>query len=92
MFATGCSPLIGHHVGNMTLLSAGRPDAVGGRLTLIGWFIVAAVCLSPILTFWIGAVLGRFLRRKRQSRMLRGGAVVADRSGSTGRDRAVDPK
>ena len=60
MFATGCSPLIGHRVGNMTLLSAGRPDAVGGRLTLIGWFIVAAVCLSPILTFWIGAVLGRF--------------------------------
>ena len=65
---------------------------MGGRLTLIGWFIAAAVCLSPILTFWIGAILGRFLRRKQQSRVLRGGAVVADRSGSTRRDKAVDPK
>ena len=64
---------------------------MGGRLTLIGWFIVAAVCLSPILTFWIGAILFRFLRRKRQLRVLRDGAVLADRSGSTRRDKAVDP-
>ena len=70
----------------------GRAEAVGGRLTFIGWCILAAVCLSPILTFWIGAILGRFLRRKRQSRVLRGGAVVADRPGSTGEDKAVDPK
>lgn len=65
---------------------------MGGRVTLIQWFILAAVCLSPILTFWIGATLGRFLRRKRQARVLRGGAVVAGRSGSTRRDKAVDPK
>jgi len=65
---------------------------VGGRLTLIGWFVVAAICLSPILTFWIGGILGRFLRRKRQSRALRSGAVVADRSGPTRQDKAVDPK
>jgi hypothetical protein len=65
---------------------------VGGRLTLIGWFIIAAVGLSPILTFWIGVILGRFLRRKRQSRVLRGVDVVAERSGSTRRDKAVDPK
>jgi len=76
----------------MALLSAERADAVGGHVTLIGWFIVAAVCLSPILTFWIGGIVGRFLRRKRQSRLLRGGAVVADRSASTRRDNAVDPK
>ena len=65
---------------------------MGGRLTLIGWFILAAVCLSPILIFWIGGILGRFLRRKRQLRVLRGGAVIAGRSGSTRRDKAVDPK
>jgi hypothetical protein len=65
---------------------------VGARLSLFGWFIVAAVCLSPILTFWIGAILGRFLRRKRQSRVLKDGSVVADRSGSTRRDKSVDPK
>ena len=63
-----------------------------GRLTLIGWFIIAVLCLSPILTFWIGTILGRLLRRKRQARVLRGGAVVADRSGSTRGDKAVDPK
>jgi len=76
----------------MILVSARGADAVGGRLTLIGWFVVAAICLSPILTFWIGGILGRFLRRKRQSRALRGGAVVADRSGPTRQDKAVDPK
>jgi hypothetical protein len=90
MFVTRCSPLTGHHIGNMTFLSAGRAEGVGGRLTLIGWFIVAAVSLSPILTFWVGANLSRFLRRKRQSRVLKRGAVVADRSGSTPRDNAVD--
>jgi hypothetical protein len=63
---------------------------VGGRVTLIGWFIVAAVCLSPILIVWIGGMLGRFLRRKRQSRLLRAGANVADRSQSTRDDQAVD--
>jgi len=64
---------------------------VDGRMTLIGWFIVAAACLSPILTFWIGGILGRFLRRRRQLRVLRGGAAVADRAGSTPEDKAVDP-
>jgi hypothetical protein len=59
---------------------------VGGRLTLIGWFIVAAVCLSPILVFWMVSILGRFLRRKQQSRVLRDGDVVAHRSRSTGED------
>ena len=61
-----------------------------GRLTLIGWFALAAVCLSPILTFWIGGILGRYLRRKRQSRVLRGGAAVAEQSGSAREDKAVD--
>ncbi len=92
MFATACSPLTDAHVGNMASVGAGRGDTVGGRVTLTGWFIVAAVCLSPILTFWIGGILGRFLRRKQQSRVLRGGAVVADRPASREQDTAVDPK
>ena len=45
-----------------------------------------------ILLFWIGGLLGRVLRRKRQWRVLSGRAVVADRSGSTGEDRTVDQK
>ena len=64
---------------------------MGGRLTLIGWLIVAAVCLSPILAFWMASILGRFLRRKRQSRVLRSGGDVADRSRSIGADKTVDP-
>lgn len=75
---------------NITLLSAERPEAVGGRVTLIGWFIVAAVCLSPILTFWIGGILGRFLRRKHQARVLGGGDAAGDRSGTTRKDKAAD--
>jgi hypothetical protein len=59
---------------------------------LIGWFIVAAICLSPILTFWMASILGRFLRRKRQSRVLRAGIAVADRSRSIRKNTAVDPK
>jgi hypothetical protein len=59
---------------------------------LIGWFVVAAGCLSPILTFWIASILGRFLRRKQQSQVLRAGAAVADRSRSTRKNNAVDPK
>jgi len=72
-------------------LVPGEPTKVGGCVTLIGWFIVAAVCLSPILTFWIGGILGRLLRRRRQSRVLSGGAVDAKRSGSTGEDKPMDP-
>jgi hypothetical protein len=59
---------------------------------LVGWFIVAAACLSPILTFWMASILGRFLRRKRQSRVLRNGAVAADPSRWSRRDNAEDPK
>jgi hypothetical protein len=39
---------------------------------------VAAACLSPILTFWMASILGRFLRRKQQSRVLRTEVVAAD--------------
>jgi hypothetical protein len=53
MFVTACSPLTDHRVGNMTSLAAGGSDAVEGRATLIGWFILAALCLSPILTFFL---------------------------------------
>ena len=63
---------------------------MGGRLTLIGWLILAAVCLSPLLAFWMASTLGRFLRRKRQSRALTSGGEIADRSRSTGEDKTVD--
>jgi len=96
IFATACSPPADRLLGNMTLLGAGlgagRADRVSGRVGLIGWFVVAAVCLSPILLFWVGGILGRILRRKRQWRALSGRAVVADRSGSAGEDRTVDQK
>jgi hypothetical protein len=49
---------------------------------LIGWFILGALCLSPILTFWIGSILSRFLRRERQSRVrYRRRSVEIDRQG-----------
>jgi len=96
IFATACSPPADRLLGNMTLLGAGlgagRADRVSGRVGLIGWFVVAAVCLSPILLFWIGSILGRFLRRKRQWRVLSGRAAVVDRSASTGENRTVDQK
>jgi hypothetical protein len=91
-FATACSRSLADHAGNIALLSAGRADTLGGRVSLFGWFIVATACLSPILSFWIASVLGRFLRRRRQSRVLRGGAAVADRPRSGRMDNAVDPE
>jgi hypothetical protein len=78
--------------GNTALASARRADTLGDRATLIGWFIVAAACLSPILTFWMASIFGRFLRRKRQSQVLRAGATVADPSRSIRKNNAVDPK
>jgi phosphate/sulfate permease len=65
---------------------------LGGGVSLIGWFIVAAACLSPILTFWLASVLARFLRRKRQSHVLKADAAVRDRSRSIRKDDVVDPK
>ena len=53
-----------------------------GRLTLVGWFIVAGVCLSPILIFSIASVIGRwFLQRRLWQHVQRRASVVADRSG-----------
>jgi len=37
------------------------------------------------------SILGRFLRRKQQSRVLRGSGVVAERPRSIGEDKTVDP-
>ena len=65
---------------------------MSGRVSLIGWLVVASVCLSPILTFWIGGILGRVLRRRQQSRVLSSGAVDVDRSGSTRKDKTADSK
>jgi hypothetical protein len=54
---------------------------VDGLPTWVRWIIVAVVGLSPILTFWLADVLGRFLRRKLWLRAQRGASAVADRSG-----------
>jgi hypothetical protein len=65
----------------------GSIDAVDGRLSLVGWFIVAGVCLSPILIFSIAGVIGRwFLQRRLWQHVQRGASVVADRSALTTRD------
>jgi hypothetical protein len=61
-----------------------------GLPTWVRWITVAAVGLSPILTFWMASVLGRFLRRKLWSRAQRGAAVVADRSGSPRKAETID--
>jgi hypothetical protein len=44
--------------------------------TWVRWIIVAGIGLSPILTFWIASVLGRFRRRKLWSRAQTGAADV----------------
>jgi hypothetical protein len=56
---------------------------VDGLPTWLRWIIVAAVGLSPILTFWIASVLGRFFRRKLRRRVQRGASVAADHLAST---------
>jgi hypothetical protein len=53
---------------------------VGDRPTLVVWFTVAAVCLSPILTFWTASVFARFLRRKRWQRAQRDASDGVDRT------------
>jgi hypothetical protein len=68
----------------------GGRKAVDGRPTLVGWFIVAVVCLSPILTFWIASVLGRFLRRRRWQRAQRRGSGVPEQPASTREDEPAD--
>jgi hypothetical protein len=57
------------------------------RLTLVEWFIVAGVCLSPILIFSMASVFGRwFLQRRLWQHVQRRASVVADRSALTSRD------
>jgi hypothetical protein len=69
---------------------AGGHDAVDDLPTWVRWIIVFAVGLSPILTFWIASVLGRFRRRKLWSRAQSGAAEVADRQASRRENEAVD--
>jgi hypothetical protein len=70
----------------------GGHDAVDGLPTWVRWIIVAGVGLSPILTFWIASVLGRFRQRKLWSRAPRGAADVADRPASPRENEAVDQR
>jgi hypothetical protein len=62
-----------------------------GRLTLVEWFIVAGVCLSPILIFWLVSVVDRlFLRLRLRQHLQRGSSVVADRATLTASDLPAD--
>ena len=89
-FATVCSPRINHHIGNMAMVVRGRADALDGLPTWVRWIIVAAIGLSPMLTYWIAGVLGRFRRRKLWSRAQESSAVAADRPASRRKNEAVD--
>jgi len=91
LFDTACSPLADRRAGNMTLLGAERAHKNGRSCNFDRVLIVAAVYLSPILIFWIGGILSRFLRRRRQARVLSSGAVGVDRSGSIRGDKTADP-
>ena len=70
----------------------GEHNAVDGLPTSVRWIIVFAVGLSPILTFWIASVLGRFRRRKLWSRAQSGASVATDREASPRENEAVDQR
>jgi hypothetical protein len=57
--------------------------------SLQSWIIVAAFGLSPILTFFAFAAIGRFFRRKRWPPS-RDALEVADQMGSATKDEASD--
>jgi hypothetical protein len=84
-FVIECSPFDNHHADKLAADRAGRANAVDGLPTWVRWIIVAAVGLSPILTYWFAGVLGRFLRRKVRRRGQRDDAVGTDPSGPTDR-------
>jgi len=89
-FATACSHLICHCERNVPRFVQGGRDAVDGLPTWVRWIIVAAIGLSPMLTYWIAGVLGRFRRRKLWSRAQESSAVAADRLASRRENEAVD--
>ena len=72
--AIKCSPLINHNVDNMAWVRARR--AVDRLPTWVRWIIVAAVGLSPNLSFWLARVLGAVLRRKQWLRFGRSTPVM----------------
>ena len=75
----------------MAWVRVGERDAMDGRLTLVEWFIVAGVCLSPILVFWLASVVDRlFLRLRLRQHLQRGSSVVADRATLTASDLPAD--
>jgi hypothetical protein len=49
------------------VVRAREVDAVDDLPTWVRWIIVAVVGLSPILTFWMAGVLGRYLRHRRRA-------------------------
>jgi hypothetical protein len=82
-FVIECSPFDNHHADKLAAGRAGRANAVDGLPTWVRWIIVAAVGLSPILTYWFAGILGRSLRRKLRLRAQRDASIGADRSEST---------
>jgi hypothetical protein len=91
-FLTGsCYVPPSNHVDDTAWVRAGSTDALDDRLTLVEWFIVAGVCLSPILVFWLVSVVDRlFLRLRLRQHLQRGSSVVADRATLTASDLPAD--
>ncbi len=81
--ATTSSQFITQHARNMASFRAiGTMDAVDSLPTWVRWIIVVAVGLSPILTYFIVVVVGRFLRRRLWPPP-QGSSVVAHQPGET---------
>ena len=90
-FVIECSPFDNDHADKLAAGRAGRANAVDGLPTWVRWIIVAAVGLSPILTYWFAGVLGRFLRRKMRRRAQRVASVGTDPSEPTDRPNRPAP-
>jgi hypothetical protein len=84
-FVIECSPFDNHHADKLAAGRAGRANAVDGLPTWVRWIVVAAVGLSPILTYWFAGVLGQSLRRKLRRRAQRDASAGTDPSRSTDR-------
>jgi hypothetical protein len=54
------------------MVRAREADAVDDLPIWVRWIIVAVIGLSPILTFWMAGVLGRYLRHRRRRGSHRG--------------------
>jgi hypothetical protein len=75
---------------NADNLLLAQPETTQGTMgSLQSWMMVVAFGLSPILTYFVFAVIGRFFHRKRWPPS-RDASVIADQLGSATKDEASD--